>query len=106
MYRTRIEFGFLLIALVWPTAMARFYFVAAAPDNLAVPALYSAGKIVQFALPLACWALTDRSRFRFPKPTRAGLASGVAFGLTVFGATLAFYVIVLRGSPFLSGLDM
>lgn len=106
MSRKRVELGFLVVALVWPIAATWFYFVAAAPDNSLVPAIYSAAKVVQFALPLACWALTDRSRFRFPRPTREGLASGVAFGLIVLGATLALYFAVLKGSPFLSGLDI
>src|SRR5262245_52381838 len=106
MSRNRIELGFLLVALVWPAAAAWLYFVAAAPDNPAVPALYSAGKVVQFALPLACWALTDRSRFQIQRPTRIGLFSGAAFGAIVFTAIVALYFVALKSSAFLSGLDI
>jgi membrane protease YdiL (CAAX protease family) len=106
MSRSRIELGFLLIALVWPAAAAWLYFVATAPDRSAVPVLYSAGKVVQFSLPLVCWAVTGRTRFRLQKPTRAGLASGAAFGFVLFAATLALYFTALKGSPFLSGLDV
>src|SRR5262245_46918771 len=105
MSRNRIELGFLLVALVWPAAAAWLYFVAAAPDRSTVPVLYSAGKVVQFAIPLVCWALTDRSHFRIAKPTQAGLFAGLAFGAIVFAAILGLYVVVLKGSPFLSGLD-
>jgi membrane protease YdiL (CAAX protease family) len=106
MSRPRIEIAFLLTALVWPTAAAWLYFVAASPDNPAVPILYAAGKIVQFALPLLCWTLTDRSRFKIPTPTRDGLSRGLAFGLFVAVAIVAVYCTVLKGSPFLSGLDV
>src|SRR5438445_4411469 len=106
MSRPRVEVAFLLTALVWPTAAAWLYFVAAGPDNPAVAILYAAGKVVQFALPLLCWVLTDRTRFTFSKPTRDDLNAGLAFGLFVSAAILALYFAVLKGSPFLSGLDV
>src|SRR6266568_8451934 len=99
--RPRIEIAFLLAALAWPIAAAWLYFVAAAPDNPAVPILYSAGKMVQFAMPLICWALTDRSRFRFSRPSRDDLKGGLGFGLFMAAAILGLYLIVLKNTSFL-----
>ena len=106
MSHIRIEIVFLILALIWAAAAAWLYFVAAEPNDPVVPVLYSTAKAVQFALPLACWALTDRSRFRFPMPMRAGLFPGLAFGVIVFTAILTLYFAALKGSPLLSGLDV
>ena len=97
---------FLILAIAWPTVAAWFYFVAADPNDPLVPVLYSAGKLVQFAVPILCWALTDRSRFRFPRPSRDDLNSGIAFGMFVTAAILGLYFIALKNSSFLSGVDV
>src|SRR5260370_3128 len=105
MTRNRIEIIFLIVAMVWPTAAAWLYFVAADPHHGLVPVLYSTGKVVQFAMPLVCWALTDPTRFRFPWPTKRGLGSGAGFGLLVVAAILTLFFAVLKDSPLLSGVD-
>jgi membrane protease YdiL (CAAX protease family) len=106
MKRPPIEVGFLLIALIWPATAAWLYFVAADPSNHAVPSLYSAGKVLQFALPLLCWILTERTRFHISSPRLRDLGGGIAFGVAVFAAILMFYFAIVKSSAFLSGLDV
>lgn len=90
----------LLFALVYPTLIAWAYFVALATDaggqSLAQQLTYGVGKAVQFILPVFCWWVFERRLPRPKAPTAAGLALGLAFGLSVAAAMLALYHLALR----------
>src|SRR5436305_6827895 len=94
----------LAFAMVWPTLVAWVYFVALARPaaegergaNRAAVAAYAAGKVIQFAFPLVwVWGTTGRLP-RPGRPTRRGLAAGLAFGLVIAAGTLLFYHFVQR----------
>jgi membrane protease YdiL (CAAX protease family) len=101
----------LAFAMAWPTLMAWLYFMAAArpttesggPPNLLMQALYGGGKVVQFALPLLCYAAWERRWPRLAAPSFRGVEYGVGFGLLVGAGILGLYFIVLRSSPLLRG---
>jgi membrane protease YdiL (CAAX protease family) len=106
--------GVLAFALLFPTAMAYLYFVAAprpepAPPVAGAPvaepavnhtaqALYSAGKLVQFGLPVAYFLRADPRRLRPGKPSFAGLGLGLAFGLLTVAGMLGLYFALLYRS--------
>jgi membrane protease YdiL (CAAX protease family) len=95
----------LLFALVFPTLVAWAYFVALAQGgrpSLAQQAAYGAGKVIQFAFPLAFVLLWQRRRLHWSRPSRAGLALGLGFGLLVATALLTAYFAELRSSPLLA----
>lgn len=104
----------LAFALAFPTVITYAHFVAVAPDeptaNPRLMALYTAGKLVQFALPVGFWWLTKRPGVAPPRTTsvadretprrRVGAVwLGVAFGLIVGTAILGLYGWWLAGSP-------
>jgi membrane protease YdiL (CAAX protease family) len=93
---------FLLLALTLPTVIASVYFVALAGTgqrSAAQQAVYAAGKVVQFGLPVLFVALYERRRPRWPQRPLAGVGLGLAFGLAVALAMLGLYRVWLRGSP-------
>jgi membrane protease YdiL (CAAX protease family) len=88
----------LAVALTYPTAMAYLYFVALSPAvatdlraNPLMQGVYAIGKVIQFGLPVACVALTDRSALRPTWPGSRGVPFGVAFGLAAAALTLVVY---------------
>jgi membrane protease YdiL (CAAX protease family) len=91
-----------LFALALPTLVTWLYFVAYAGHPW-MQAFYGGGKLVQFALPLVCMLLLERSRPRFALPEARGLIWGGLFGLTVVAAMLALYYGELKHSPLLAG---
>jgi membrane protease YdiL (CAAX protease family) len=104
--------GVLAFALAFPTVMAYLYFVAAARPapvlagapvaepavNHAAQALYAVGKVVQFGLPLAYFALVDPRRLKPARPSFAGLRLGLVFGLFTVAAMLGLYFALLHRS--------
>jgi membrane protease YdiL (CAAX protease family) len=85
----------LLVAMTLPTAVTYLYFIALATDanqpNPVQQVVYSAGKVVQFSLPLVVVWLLER---RFPWPSRPrsdGMILGTSFGLLVAGGMLCLY---------------
>ena len=61
----------LAFALLFPAAMAYFYFIALSPAvaterraNPFMQAAYAAGKVIQFGLPVAWLYVADRSALR------------------------------------------
>ncbi len=91
------------LALVFPTVMTWLYFVElATPDgtgpNPALQAVYSGGKVLQFAFPVIVVVALER---RWPRPGRAttrGLALGAGFALLVALATFVLFFGFLRDS--------
>jgi membrane protease YdiL (CAAX protease family) len=78
--------------------MAYAYFVALSPAvatdpqaNPLVQAVYAVGKVIQFSLPVAWVALTDRAALRPKWPGWRGVPFGVAFGLVAAALTLVLY---------------
>ena len=99
----------LAFAMVFPTVMAWLYFVVVSPavgmdaaPNPMLQALYGAGKVAQFVLPLVWLALVDRSRLRFARTGSSGIGVSIAFGLAVAASILVLYYGVLAGSSALS----
>jgi membrane protease YdiL (CAAX protease family) len=97
---TRLDIGVLAIAMGFPTLAAWLYFDVLEQSGL-VPVFYAAGKVFQFALPIA-WALTTR-RLRFDAGVlgRRGLGAGFWMGLAMLAALFGLYLGFLRGSEYL-----
>jgi CAAX protease family protein len=97
---------FLLLALSLPTVVAWLYFVSLAGTSDRNPvqqAVYAAGKVVQFGLPVLFVARYERRWPRWPDRPFADVGVGLAFGLAVAAAMLGLYHGWLRGSPRLVG---
>jgi membrane protease YdiL (CAAX protease family) len=96
----------LALALVFPTIMAWFYFVAlqtgGGAANPALQLVYSGGKGLQFALPLLAVVGFERRWPRLTLPTRDGLAFGIGFGLLVTAVAFVLYFGFLRDTPLLA----
>jgi membrane protease YdiL (CAAX protease family) len=90
----------LAFATTFPTFMAWIYFVVLAGGsegvNPAVPAAYSAGKVVQFLFPAVYVWFTARDRLRPRPPTRDGLLFGFGFGLLVAACAFGLYAVLRR----------
>jgi membrane protease YdiL (CAAX protease family) len=89
----------LAFAMTFPTLMAWIYFVVLAGGegaNPAVPAAYSAGKVVQFLFPVVYVWFTARDRLRPRSPTGSGLLVGLGFGLLVAVAGFGLYKLLHR----------
>ncbi|MFO0926838.1 MAG: type II CAAX endopeptidase family protein [Gemmataceae bacterium] len=92
--RSRSTVAFSLVALVLPTAVAWVYFVALATGGEPNPrqqAVYAAGKVVQFGLPVVWLLLVARA---WPRPDGSvwkGVPLGVAFGVLVAVVMIAAY---------------
>lgn len=96
---SRMWLSSLAFALVFPSLVTAVYFVLlAGPDQS--PAVrqsaYGLGKTIQFLFPVFWIALVCRQPIRWGRPTRAGLAEGFAFGLSVSLAMVALYGWVLK----------
>lgn len=95
----------LVFAAALPSLLTWLYFIVLAGDDRFGPlrkAVYGAGKVVQFALPLAFALLWER---RLPRPSRPrinGVALGLGFGLVVAAGILTLYFGLLRHSPYLA----
>jgi membrane protease YdiL (CAAX protease family) len=89
---TRADRLAVLFALVLPMLVTLVYFVWAEGLPAGVQqGTYAVGKVVQFTFPLAWVVLIQRRRPRLARPTLAGLAQGIGFGLLVLAAMLALY---------------
>lgn len=95
----------LAFALLFPSFMAWLYFVVASPassdsanSNPTMQALYAAGKIIQFGLPLVWVILVDRSAFKVVRIRPDGIRLGVLFGVAVAAFAFALYFVLLRNS--------
>jgi uncharacterized protein len=97
----------LAFALFFPLFMAWLYFVVASPianesgANSTMQALYTAGKFIQFGLPIAWVALVDRSALKPGRLHRGGIRLGVLFGFGVAAFAFTLYFAVLKNSPLL-----
>jgi membrane protease YdiL (CAAX protease family) len=100
----RVELFALAAAMIFPTAMAWFYFRALAggggTGNPLQQLAYSVGKLLQFAFPLLWCRLYDGIWPSLRRPRRDGLLWGLGFGL----ATAAFMLVLYRG--WLAGGDL
>lgn len=102
MNATRADRWAVLFALVLPTLVTLVYFVWAEGFSPSVQqGTYAVGKVVQFVFPLAWVVLAQRRRPRLARPTLAGLAQGIGFGLLVLAAMLALYHAYLKPSGLL-----
>jgi membrane protease YdiL (CAAX protease family) len=86
--------------------MAYVYFIALSPavatdarPNSLMQAAYSLGKVVQFGLPVAWLAFTDRPALRLKWPGTGGVLFGIAFGLSVAALAFTLYFGWLADSP-------
>jgi CAAX protease family protein len=102
----------LAFALVFPSIMAWLYFIVASPaksdgaHNPAMQALYAAGKVIQFGLPVVWCGLIDRSAFRVGPLRTDGIRLGVIFGLGVAAFAFALYFGFLRHSALLQDVPV
>jgi membrane protease YdiL (CAAX protease family) len=86
-----------LFALAFPSLLTWVYFVflpRSAP-GLQQPA-YGIGKTIQFVFPLVWVLAVQRRRLAWSRPSTAGLAEGLLFGLAVFCAAMGLYYVWLR----------
>jgi membrane protease YdiL (CAAX protease family) len=103
------EWAALIFAMMFPTIMTWFYFVAlsrpqtseprelvSAPGNFWVQSAYGAGKVVQFSFPLLYLAFMDPKVVRPRRPQFKGLGLGIGFGLWVGIGVFFLYHVGLR----------
>ena len=95
-----IECGVLLLAMIFPTLATWLYFVTL-EGTQGVQVVFTACKVVQFALP-AVWVLGIRKQRPRLEWTTAGLTTGIGFGALVFAVAAAAYFAWFRHSPLLS----
>jgi membrane protease YdiL (CAAX protease family) len=100
----------LAFAMLFPTAVAWFDFVALArpPEenpghNPAVVAVWVSGKVIQFGFPVLWVWLVERRRPSVLPAHFQGLRLGLAFGLIVGAGTLLLYYGILRHLSFFKG---
>lgn len=104
MKQRRIEPVVLAIGLLYPTLLTFLYFVL--PDSTESPLpkiVYSVGKTVQFALPIAWVALICRETWMLRRFSWHGVPEAVGFGTTVFLAMLGAYLFWLSGTSLAPG---
>lgn len=90
-------------AMAFPTALTLTYFVLLAGRGALTQTVYSAGKAVQFAFPLA-WIAWSTGRLPRPSlPGWRGAGVGLAFGLAVLAFALALHGVVLGPAGVLDG---
>src|SRR5205807_1153809 len=70
------------------------------PGFLAL-SMYALSKLVQFSLPILWVRLVERRSLGRPTFARAGIWTGVSFGLFVLALTFGLYFAVLRDSAIL-----
>ncbi len=94
------------IALVLPTLVTWVYFILlnGAPAA-AQQTAYTAGKTIQFSLPVIWVWLVQRERPRLRRPKTWSLLIGGAFGLLVAAAMIALYAMVLKPSGLLDKVE-
>ncbi len=98
---SRADWLAVTFTLIFPTVATWAYFVVLAGSPHA-QGVYSASKIVQFALPL-CWAvLWQKQRLRLTPPSLRGVGVGLALGLAVVAAMMALYYGYLKASPIMT----
>ena len=95
--------------MIFPSVMAWLYFVAAAPGPSAeseqrpiMQVLYVVGKVIQFALPVVCWTLTDPRRLVPSTPNRRGWWPAALFGAGSAAGIVATYFGLLKGHALLA----
>src|SRR5262245_41767871 len=76
--------------------MTYFYFARPGPASKQI---YAIGKTAQFTLPVIWWAITDRARFKVPRPRGDGMLAGLLFGLFVTAGIITLYFGWLANHP-------
>src|SRR5262245_28291628 len=96
----------LLFAMTFPCVMAWLYFVVLpSVDGGANPVMqvaFAASKLLMGLLPIAYVIWFERERLHAARPTAAGLALAVVFGIIVAAGTVALYGLWLKHSPLLA----
>jgi uncharacterized protein len=102
---SRLRWGGIAFAVVFPTIITWAYFVLAAKYSTSTQQVtYSVLKTIQFAFPLVwVWAVL-REPIRPSKPRVEGLLIGALFSAAVVGAGWLLFHDVLRHSAAFSGL--
>ena len=93
--------SFILFFLLFPSLYTWIYFVVLRDSRPALgQAVYWAGKVIQFGLPVLCVLAVKRWRPRWGRPSTAGLATGVIFGAAVFAAIVVLYHLWFKPEQF------
>jgi len=100
--RGALDASLLAAGLVFPPLAAWIYFVVYAASP-ALPTLYAACKIAQFALPIVWLLLLARRLPGRSLFSARGLAGGAAGGALLAAGVLIFHLLVLRGSDLAAG---
>lgn len=88
-----------VFALVYPALFTWIYFLRMNDQPAAIQQIvFAAGKVIQFAFPVAWLLLVERRRIAWKGPTRNALAWGAASGLLIGGAILTIYFGCLQSS--------
>ena len=97
----------LIFAMAFPCVMAWLYFIVLpgvqSGANPALQIAFGASKIVMALVPLVYVVWFKRERLQPRRPTAAGLALAVLFGIIVAASTVALYGLWLKHSPLLAG---
>lgn len=93
----RADAAVIAVAVVFPTLVTFLYFVVLARLSPGVQqTAYAVGKWIQFALPVVWVFYMQRQRFRWIRPTGAGMVLGIGFGLAVLAAMMGLYHLWLK----------
>jgi membrane protease YdiL (CAAX protease family) len=96
----------LAVAMAYPSIMTWLEFKVLPggreQESPTLLAVFAAGKIVQFALPLLYVWWFEPGCIRLAWPTSRGLRLGASFGLVVGAGSLVLYFVWLRHTPFMA----
>jgi len=98
----RADAAALWAAAIFPSLATWLYFVALSYNPSAVQAAYGGEKILQFGFPLVWVVIVQRRKLRLARPSTAGVAGGLAFGVAVLVGMLLLYFSWLKPAGFLT----
>jgi len=99
---SRADAAALWAAALFPSLATWLYFVVLSTNPSAAAQAYGGEKIVQFSFPLVWVMIVQRQKLKLAKPSTAGVAEGLAFGVAVLLGMLCLYFLWLKPAGLLT----
>ncbi len=99
----RADIAVLAFAALFPFAAAWCYLIVfSAHESAVTQAIYTAAKVIQFALPVVWLAIVCRQSVRLPLARIAGVKAGLLLGAAVVAGMLLLYFLWLKPEEYLA----